>query len=554
MIGRNRKCLAAAAMATVCLTLFMSPALGEDEASDGPVLKDDKLIYPEGAGIPRFETPIERRYADEHDLRGNRGETPPPTGPIDCPAEYEPMEAVMFAYEGYGSWKDILDQMAAEITTTGDADAYVMCDTFAEVSELNTYMGAAGADMSRVHPMVVTTDSIWIRDYGPRYIYIDDVRAIVDHTYNRPSRVNDNQIPSFFAQQRGHAYYKLPLVHGGGNFHLDALGNSNTTRLINNENPALTEQEIHDIWADYQNVDTTFFQPFPTYVDATQHIDMWMQVIGDNAIMISDWPYDSGSIQDNICDGAAADFASAGWDVHRVPARSVSGDHYTYTNVVMCNDVVLVPSYTNPQVTQHNSEANSAWSDALPSKTIVQINCENIVWAAGVMHCIMMHVPAAKGGENPTAYLQNLNGGQTLTPGDTVTINWLSDDNDAVTDVDILLSTDNGATFDTTLVSGTPDDGAYNWQVPDVYASDARLRVVVHDNDGNTGFDDSDGAFVIDGATTASDIAEPFGVVNVFDLLELLAGWGTDGAGADIAEPTDVVDVFDLLQMLSDWG
>lgn len=44
------------------------------------------------------------------------------------------------------------------------------------------------------------------------------------------------------------------------------------------------------------------------------------------------------------------------------------------------------------------------------------------------------------------------------------------------------------------------------------------------------------------------------GAVNVFDLFDLLASWGTDGAGADLAEPTDVVDVFDLFALLAEWG
>jgi len=58
----------------------------------------------------------------------------------------------------------------------------------------------------------------------------------------------------------------------------------------------------------------------------------------------------------------------------------------------------------------------------------------------------------------------------------------------------------------------------------------------------------------------AGDIADssganmPDGVVDVFDLLALLANWGMDGVGADIAAPFDVVDVFDLLDLLATWG
>jgi len=52
----------------------------------------------------------------------------------------------------------------------------------------------------------------------------------------------------------------------------------------------------------------------------------------------------------------------------------------------------------------------------------------------------------------------------------------------------------------------------------------------------------------------SADLAGGDGVVNVFDLLELLANWGTNGPGADLAEPNDVVNVFDLLEMLAQWG
>ncbi len=51
-----------------------------------------------------------------------------------------------------------------------------------------------------------------------------------------------------------------------------------------------------------------------------------------------------------------------------------------------------------------------------------------------------------------------------------------------------------------------------------------------------------------------SDSTDPDGAVDVFDLLELLANWGTNGAGAAIASPFDVVDVFDLLDLLTAWG
>lgn len=55
-------------------------------------------------------------------------------------------------------------------------------------------------------------------------------------------------------------------------------------------------------------------------------------------------------------------------------------------------------------------------------------------------------------------------------------------------------------------------------------------------------------------APCPADIAGDDDTVNVFDLLELLAGWGSNAPGADLAAPADVIDVFDLLELLAQWG
>ncbi len=54
-----------------------------------------------------------------------------------------------------------------------------------------------------------------------------------------------------------------------------------------------------------------------------------------------------------------------------------------------------------------------------------------------------------------------------------------------------------------------------------------------------------------------ADSADPDGVVDVFDLLELLNNWGTGGPGAAISSDgggVGTVDVFDLLDLLAAWG
>lgn len=556
-------------MTRICLFLSLAAALSLTASGqpthDSPILTEQGLVFPDGARIPRFMTEVERLYWERNPPPGPRGGGPTPTEPFRAVAEYEPMDGLCISWEGGSTLTSILAQMARHITdpASGNANLYVACDSTTVRNAAITSLTSTGTDMSRVSFIVRTMDSVWIRDYGPRYIYEGECRAIVDHVYNRP-RPNDNTFPIAFSTFKHHAIYQLPLVHGGGNYHLDANGGGFCTRLVNNENNGgtdlynYTEQQIHDLWMDYQACDTHFFDPFPTTIDSTQHIDMWMQVAGDTTVVISDWPAASGSTQDLICDNAAVYMASRGFTVHRVPAFSVSGVHYTYTNVVICNDLVLVPQYTHGTVSPSNATAISTWQAAMPGKTVVGINCQGIVTLAGVMHCIVMHVPAHLGGENPTAHLCTLRGGETLNPGDLATVRWISDDDVAVSNVDLLLSTDGGATWPTTIAAATADDGEFVWTVPDVHTTQARIRVVARDASGNTGSDDSPADFTIDGTRPGcpADL-DGDASVGIADLAILLSNFGTASgatAGDGDLDGDEDVDISDLAVLLGAFG
>lgn len=449
-------------------------------------------LYPDGVDIPRSMTPWEQRiwpfYRDQ--LKFPTANEPP-TGPVRCASEYEPMDGVLMAWEGTSGQNDILKQMAKEITTVGNAKVYMVVDSASERTSVNSTLTNAGVNMANVEYCTVTTDTIWIRDYGPRYIFQGGCRSIVDHIYNRP-RPNDDAFPGFFQTYKSHPKYDIPLIHGGGNMHLNGIGESFVTRLINNENPGKSEQVIHDLWRDFQNIDTTFFTPFNTSIDSTQHIDMWMQVIADRKVIISDWPLASGSAHDQICDGAASLFASRGWTVYRVPAVTSGGVHYTFTNVTICNNLVLIPVYSNSTADSYETQALQVYQGAMPGYTIKQINCQALVTSAGVMHCVMMHVPANSGGTNPVAYVLNLNQRQNLQPGQQIEVRWIADDDVKVTGVDIRLSLNGGETFPIILAGNTAHDGSQVVTIPAIVGKRLRIQVVARDANGNTGTDMND--------------------------------------------------------------
>lgn len=510
------------------------------------------------APLPRGLTPAEEAYIREFPIVAEQSRAAPP-GLVRTPAEYDPCDGIMIAWEGTSSWLSILAQMSAEITTTGDANVYVVTDTSTERTSALGSIQSAGADMSRVQAFVRTTDSIWIRDYGPRYIYLGvqpdgsgGVRAIVDHTYNRP-RPNDNALSQWWATQRGEQRFAIPLVHGGGNFHLASGspgGFGNATRLIANENPSLTDSQIIGYWRDYQNLETTLYTPYPTSVDSTQHIDMWTIMLDDHKVMISQWVNEPTASWAVTSDNAAAALASQGYEVFRVPAVRSGGTHYTFTNAVICNDLVLIPSYTNTTASPHNATALATWQAAYPDKTIRQINSQAIVTSAGVLHCIVMHVPRPSGGAAPSIYITSPNNAGTLEPGSFQQITWLTDDDEGATTVDFFLSTDGGATYPTPLASGVDaGDESYYWVVPDVATTQARIKMVVHDTDGNTGADETDALFTINGSNPCIADWTGDGELNFFDVSGFLDAFSTLNPAADLTGE-GTFDFFDVAAFL----
>ncbi|MFH1679779.1 MAG: FlgD immunoglobulin-like domain containing protein, partial [Candidatus Eisenbacteria bacterium] len=104
-------------------------------------------------------------------------------------------------------------------------------------------------------------------------------------------------------------------------------------------------------------------------------------------------------------------------------------------------------------------------------------------------------------GEAPVVTVLDPNGGEQIVGGaDQHVILWESDDNIAVTETHILLSTDGGASYPDTLAS-VDLDSAWTWDVPDMDEPDCRIKIVCRDAVGNEGSDESDADFAVVTAT-----------------------------------------------------
>jgi len=315
-------------------------------------------------------------------------ELAPPTGAVWTPPEYAHNQGLLIRW---GSFNSTLTEMAVGITT-GDPDGivYILVTDASQQASASAVIQGAGGDMSQVEFITYTSDTVWIRDYGPRFIVEDGQRAIVDHVYNRP-RPHDDAFPDYLSVLWSEPQYDIPLVHGGGNFHLFADRDAFMTELVLDENPALSEQDIIDLFSAYEGVALEIEPGFPTWFDSTRHIDMWMMTVSDREVIIGQYDPADGQPY-TITEAAAAALAASGYTVYRTPGWNAGGTHYTYTNAVIFNDLVFVPEFAG--YPSENTAALAVYQAAFPNHQVIPVDCSQIIHSAGAIHCVVMHVPA----------------------------------------------------------------------------------------------------------------------------------------------------------------
>ncbi|MDX1777956.1 MAG: hypothetical protein R3339_03685, partial [Thermodesulfobacteriota bacterium] len=196
----------------------------------------------------------------------------PSSASIASPPEYEPVRGILIPF----FWRvtpEVVRDCVVALTADPQHDeiAYVLVtNTWQEMLATRTFE-TAGADMSKVQFVVAEANSIWMRDYGPHFIWLDGAMGIADSHYY-PGRPEDNFIPTVL----GDEHFFLPtfdmgLYHSGGNFQAGPNRSGFVTSLINEDNPAsegFNQAFIDQIFYQYQGIDDLHVMPMlPPYVD-----------------------------------------------------------------------------------------------------------------------------------------------------------------------------------------------------------------------------------------------------------------------------------------------
>ncbi len=211
------------ATALLAVLLLLVPTAALQARSLAEELEGDNFLP---IGMSEEELQMLDRIGESH------RSTPPATGPVRQPGEFEPMTGVIVRYP-WGNPTGMLAEYSEDITL------WVIVEDAGDQSAASSSLSAAGANMAHVDWIFAPTNSIWTRDYGPWFITDGNGdQGITDPIYNRP-RPLDDVIPGVIGSDWGIPVYGMDLEATGGNYMSDGLGIAMSTRLTLDENPWL---------------------------------------------------------------------------------------------------------------------------------------------------------------------------------------------------------------------------------------------------------------------------------------------------------------------------
>ena len=329
-----------------------------------------------------------KKYLSEEEMYmpvANRSfvETPPPTGEVRFPGEYEPMQAVMIVYP-LGIPVELVKEMAE------DCKVITVVTSYEQNYAANDFQ-AAGVNMANVEFMNASTNSYWIRDFGPWYIFNGKEPAIVDNKYNRP-RPYDDDIPGEFAEYWGIEMFGMNVVHTGGNMMEDGRGHGVSDDIVITESysqAGVTEEQVYERMKAYLGIDP-YHVTIDPQGDYIAHVDCWGKYLAPDKILLARvpesnprYPYYEEVAEyfetTNCCWGYP-------YKVYRVdiPGGNVISP---YTNSLILNKKVLVPMGSN---NAYNEAALNIYREAMPGYEVIGVQ-NNSYWDGWLntdaLHC-----------------------------------------------------------------------------------------------------------------------------------------------------------------------
>ena len=282
-------------------------------------------------------------------------------------------------------------------------------------SRVRELLKKAGVHPGRVHFHVWDYADVWFRDYGPTFVVNRDLQkiAIVQWRFNAwggkyPSLLKDGNVPYFMSERLGVGLFMPGIILEGGAIDVNGRGTVLTTEqcLLNpNRNPGLLKHDMESYLADFLGARHVIWLKCGLAGDHTDgHIDNLARFV-DPTTVVCAFEKDTGdenysTLKQNY-DALKQSVDQNGQLLHVIRLPMPPAIHATiegkkqrvaasYTNFLIANQVVLVPTFGHP----NDQKAQAILREFFPDRAVVGIDCSEIIYGGGTLHCISQQQPS----------------------------------------------------------------------------------------------------------------------------------------------------------------
>lgn len=349
------------------------------------------------------------------------------------PAEWEAHEGTWFSWprpEGisfpgkYHTVPENLARIMREIQGRELVHINVPNENWAYIvrGQLNEF----GCPLRDVRFHYIRTNESWCRDHGPAFLQNRNGKlGIVDWGFNAwggkyppyddddavPTRIAELlKLPVFYpsdgASQKRANVGRGTVVMEGGSVDFNGVGTVLTTTdcLLNkNRNPKLSKRKIEEYLKNYYGQRHVCWLTGGIAGDDTDgHIDDLARFIGPGKIVVgveADRKDENFQVLKDVRKqlDKLRDQAGGAFEIVEIPMPGAvvhDGQRLpaTYVNFYFVNGACLVPTYRDRK---NDRRAIEILQQHLPAHKVIGIDCVELIWGLGAIHCLTQQQPAA---------------------------------------------------------------------------------------------------------------------------------------------------------------
>jgi agmatine deiminase len=338
-------------------------------------------------------------------------ETPRALG-FRMPAEWEPHEATWIAWphnqEDWPGRFEPIPWVYGEIVRKLSQVERVRILLQNDDVEYNarTVLEKSGVQWEAIEFYPMPTDRVWARDFAPLFIRntAGEVAAVkwrfngwAKYENHLRDEAAGNAIPELACVD----FWRPGLVLEGGSVDVNGAGLLLTTEEcllspVQARNPDLSRDEIETALGDYLGIDRVLWLHKGIEGDDTHgHIDDLARFTDRETVVI---------VSEEDRSDTNYSLLRENWKIlshYPVRARKLpmpaplyfEGQRLpaSYANFYIANKTVLVPTFNDP----NDRLALNVLAECFPDRKVVGINCVELIWGLGTLHCMTQQQPAA---------------------------------------------------------------------------------------------------------------------------------------------------------------